>query len=964
MRIRPILIVSALLLAAESCPAGIVLDAQHGCATLAPHFTQITCRVATNLGSFRLDDARYGRSAGETPAHDPFGTQPWQTIEAKDARGVLDLRLSLRADDQGHWIGKIWLANRSAKPLTLGQLAIEAIRPGDWQGGRVLKFLSYENEQFTAELQEGATFGGVYATAINRPALTGAFLSNSHYLGMVSVTPVKNGLHVMAVNDSGGVTLPPGKQRESEPVWFSAGPHPSAELERWGDLAGHWNEVRIWPRNFATWCSWYSGLIQSQCEKGELEKVSLMNLPIIAEKFRALGFESTRAVDDAPDRTPGDWPLRTSSLPSGYQAMVDAMKAKRLWPGCWYDNNRVSLTSKTFQEHPDWLAMDAQRKPYILRGTGYGDFAFLDASLPAVVQKYHDDAAKFRNVGMRYCFTDFTTEALIAPSRSHDPTLTETEVSRRAQVAVRKGFGEGFYWLSQQTPASILGLADAMRTGIDSGGENKLAYGAAVGKWFMNRRLLLCDPDAWLPLSHSLQWDRDFGSWLALTGYAMTIGADFRKLTPEREQMIKRLLPPLTTTGRPRDLWERKSPVVIEQTLRAAGQQWKVVGLFNWTEVARKVRLNLDRLWDDSAYPIEGTPADPHMLGDTNHRYLIYDFWPEKLLGETDGHTECTLPPNSGRVLVCRLAEPHPQLLAVGSHLGQGVEELKAAGWDADKKELTGTTAGRRGVVDTTIRVRVPTGWKVSLVTAAGQNLPIDRPEPETCRFTVDDGKAAVDWCVKFEGRPTGPAAPFRSRNPALIAEVGVDAKAAAALRRQLPQLAAKFAGARAARVVPDGYKLVHFARPGISAAEDYDPQLGFGLLPDEVHTGYCNEAEKSKMNRYYWYSRGRVAYRIDGLDPKVRYRLGVTLYSSNVEKRGVAIGLTRARDGKQIVLANSVAEPSLAGGQQPLLAWYDIPAEIVDPQGVILEVRRLTGSNAIVAEVWLAQCQKWGHPF
>ena len=143
--------------------------------------------------------------------------------------------------------------------------------------------------------------------------------------------------------------------------------------------------------------------------------------------------------------------------------MVEVMKAQKLWPGCWYDNNRVSTSSKTFHEHPEWLSMEESGKPYVLKGTGYGDFGFLDASLPAVVAKYRQDAANYRNVGMRYCFADFTSEAMISPSRSHDPTLTAVEVSRRAQVAVRQGFGEGFYWLSQQTPASIFGLADAMR---------------------------------------------------------------------------------------------------------------------------------------------------------------------------------------------------------------------------------------------------------------------------------------------------------------------------------------------------------------------------------------------------------------------------------------------------------------------------------------------------------------------
>ena len=147
--------------------AAIVLDAEHGSAALEPCFTHITCRVGTNQGTFCLSDRRYRRSVGQMPANDPFGTQPWQTIEAKDRRGILDLRLMLRSDDRGHWIAKIWLANRSAKPLRLGSLVIEATRSGDWHGGRVLKLMVWELEQFSVEMKEGETYGGIYATAAN-----------------------------------------------------------------------------------------------------------------------------------------------------------------------------------------------------------------------------------------------------------------------------------------------------------------------------------------------------------------------------------------------------------------------------------------------------------------------------------------------------------------------------------------------------------------------------------------------------------------------------------------------------------------------------------------------------------------------------------------------------------------------------------------------------------------------------
>ncbi len=195
MRIVPLLSVVAMFLSGPaSSPAALVLDAQRGVATLEPYFTQITGRVDTNLGSFRLSDARYRRSLGKVPVSDPFGNGPWQTIEARDARGKIDLRLSLRADDRGHWIGKLWLANRSSKPLRLYSLVIEATRPGDWRGGRVNKLGAYESLHLNVELKAGESYGGVYATATNRPAFAGGFLTTEHYLGLVSVAPDKGGL--------------------------------------------------------------------------------------------------------------------------------------------------------------------------------------------------------------------------------------------------------------------------------------------------------------------------------------------------------------------------------------------------------------------------------------------------------------------------------------------------------------------------------------------------------------------------------------------------------------------------------------------------------------------------------------------------------------------------------------------------------------------------------------------------
>ncbi len=948
-----------LALTQSCCPAAdrLSLDPPHGTFratdTAGEAWLQgVTARVETGQGSFRLDDGRYERKPGRAPAADPFGTEPWRTIEARDTKGVLDLRLMVRGDADGRLVAKLWCANRSKDPLTIGAFVIEGLRPGAWQGGSALQFGTHS----IAPLEQGVGLGGTYATATNRPPFAGAFLSTSHYLGLVSVTPAQNGVRITATNLADGVTLPAGAERESEVVWLSPGRNPSAELERWADLAGKWNGYRAWPRNFATWCSWYSGLIMSGCENGKLEQVTLANLPIIAAKFLPLGLDCTRVVDDSASRGAGDWPLVTSSLPRGYGAMAEAMKAAGFRPGFWFDNNRVQVEMKTFAEHPDWFAQENGKPGVSATGSGYGTFALLDPSVPAVVARYRENARKFRDAGMRYCFTDFTGESLVGPANSHDRTLTSVEVSRRAQEAVREGFGADFYWLSQQTPAANLGLADAMRTGVDSFGENKQSYPQAVSKWFMNRRLILCDPDTWCPLRHSEQWDRDWGAWMALTGYPMTIGGDFRELPPAREAFIKRLLPPLSSTGRPRDLWERAVPIVLEQDLSAGGEHWRVMGLFNWREVGVTVHLNLDRLWDEAPFPEQGFPADPKTLGQTDRRYLLYDFWPEQLLGEKGGAADITLPANAGRVIVCRLLQPRPQILSVGSHIGQGVEELLAAKWDPGQRALIGTTRGLRGVRDTDVRLYVPPGWAVSSVEAGGQPLAHETPQPQVCWFVVPDAKGPVDWRVKFAvsleyvPKPPGP----RPVEPGRIAEVTLDPEAIADLRAHLPEAIKGYVPeSRLKRQTPPGFAIVHYARAGVFTGESYDERLGFGLVTGSTWSTY--EAPKYGLSADSWFGNDKVAYRLDGLDPAKRYRVGVTLYDQDSKTRRVDVAVVTASDRREFVLAHNVVEPSFEDGARPVVAWYDVPAEAIDPKGLIVEVRHVAGANAICGEVWLA---------
>ena len=297
--------------------------------------------------------------------------------------------------------------------------------------------------------------------------------------------------------------------------------------------------------------------------------------------------------------------------------------------------------------------------------------------------------------------------------------------------------------------------------------------------------MLLCDPDSWNPQILDYEWGRDWGAWQVLMGYAITVGVQLetvemedrrmdgyrgKPMTPDRDLLIKRLLPPLASPGRPRDIWEREdNPSVIENQLAAGAERWHMVALTNYRPVLKHVRLNLDRLWDESAFDSQGFCGDLAKLGTTHRHYLVYDFWPKKFVGETGGAVEFDLEAMRGKVLAVRKALGRPQLLAVGDHIGQGIEELKESAWDDPTKTLSLTTQGRRAIQHRRAIARA--GWMDCVSLSAGKTkLPHSFPEPEVLLFTVPDQKSAVTCKVEFAG-PNGTAKPAaRPIDPGLVA--------------------------------------------------------------------------------------------------------------------------------------------------------------------------------------------------
>ncbi|MHB0997862.1 MAG: hypothetical protein ACYC27_01335 [Armatimonadota bacterium] len=270
------------------------------------------------------------------------------------------------------------------------------------------------------------------------------------------------------------------------------------------------------------------------------------------------------------------------------------------------------------------------------------------------------------------------------------------------------------------------------------------------------------------PVHKYEQWDRDWRSYLALMGNA---AIDSNLMKPEQFSFMRRLLPSLISTGKPRDIWERDIPAVIEQKLSAGGENWRVLGLFNWNDKTANVRLNLDRIWDENRFPVQGIPAKSDEVGKTDRKYVLYDFWNQRLLGKYTGSASFKLPEKSGRVIVVREIQNHPQILSIGDHIGQGVEELRESRWDAGIQTLTCTTQGRRGATNTVVRMYIPEGWKIRSVAVNNKSASWEEYHPEVIRLEIPDKNGPVTWRATFDGSPElQPKS--RPVNPGLITEI------------------------------------------------------------------------------------------------------------------------------------------------------------------------------------------------
>ncbi len=717
------------------------------------------------------------------------------TLRFRDTQKQLDQVWTITALDDRCFTFELTVTNTSDKPLTLTRiypLVGTFTEKHDADKPRVLLNGSSMNKPLPMAL--GATTNILQSSetiALESPSVAAGFLTGKHNSNRFAVKEPNGQPEFFARGECNGCLLMPGASRQTDLLFVSLHDNPLEQMERYADLAGKINHVKIWPPRVA-WCTWYAGWMHAKMTtyKNGLEKGIEENIPYIQKYFASRGgLHTMRICDDY--QMHGDWNNKTGRITGGFDRLARLISEAGIVPGVWYPTYWASTDSDVFKKHPDWFAMNkdgstwmrvskerpvqkpAPKKPADGKskvttspessGTprtlkdlyNAPALAVFDTSRPEVQQYFEDAARTWRERGFRYVTNDYLGYATI-PQKFYDPTMTKVEVMRAGLEAVRRGLGDDVFYRTISGPLGVrMGLANDVRISGDSHGDNPAAYFRTAQVWFYHRRLWLNDPSAVVCARYGnlkpIEWNRMWMSWIALSGTVMTYGESLEDLPEQYTRMYQRLFPPLPVAGRPLDIWENDPYLLWGMDPGEADGPYVLFGVFDVTgDGPRRVRLNLDEVaarcrgWDKPATAPGG--------------YLLWDFWQQKLLLSESEKLELPLLAKSGQLFALRSNRGRPQLLGTSGHFSQGVVEAHDVVWDAAKNQLRGNVRGNGGD-PSTFFFHLPKGMKPSGAKLDGATAEIRQPEPGVVAVDVPAVSEPVPLVLTFSGSPAEAAA-------------------------------------------------------------------------------------------------------------------------------------------------------------------------------------------------------------
>jgi len=489
---------------------------------------------------------------------------------------------------------------------------------------------------------------------------------------------------------------------------FSAA-SPFDALENYADAIAAWNEIRVWqgptPDGWNSWGEYIHDLD---------EETILKNLEFAAARFKPFGMNYFQ-IDDGYQPHWGDWEAAPARFPRGMKWMADQVRGKGMVPGIWIAPFEADVNSEIYQRHPDWFLPMTGLLPNFLVSK---NLRVLDLSKPEVQDHLRQVVRKYvKDWGYKWIKVDFVYYAL-AYSRIGDGSQTVFELYRQGMRIIKEEAGEDAFVLGIGIVPVNYGIVDGMRLGLDNmpvwnnrkSGFVAKDFSFAQGlvptarviarRYWMNYRIWINHPDLIFFNNDRriqmkvppLTFDEAlcFVNLVAMSGGIVKIGDKLADMTDAEVNAINKILPVYKKSGRPLDLFEKATPEIWHLPVSANFEQWDVLGLFNWGEN-----------WTGN----RKTPAKTRTISvkisdlglDPGKKYLAFDFWNEKFLGEVEDELGVLLKPRSSAIIALRELKGHPIFLSYNRHFTQGAIEIKNISWDPEARTLAGVQAAVPG---------------------------------------------------------------------------------------------------------------------------------------------------------------------------------------------------------------------------------------------------------------------------
>jgi hypothetical protein len=582
-----------------------------------------------------------------------------------------------------------------------------------------------------------------FAGGWEQPGLTAGFIENDFAIGRIEAAATSyehhDGLSLVAeASFNQEFVVRPGEWARSGRFVLQIAPNPFTALESYAEMIGDVHRVRIGPV-INGWCNWFYD------HANTTEAEILRNAEFAARHLKPFGLEWIQ-IDDGYQRAFSDWE-GNERFPHGMKWLAGKIRELGLRPGIWIAPYVISEGTDIHRNHPDWLIRNLDGSLRHCGDRGKTKLYGLDISVPAAAEWFRRLFQTVANEwGYDFIKLDFVEWTILAAERYRDPTWSRAAAYRRGAEIIREAIRPNRHLLDCGPAQVAVGLIDSTRIESDQpfltweqyvGAYNSNA--AAIAKrYYFHKRTWINDADH---LGVSLLTPSQAmvaASIIALSGGTMISGDRLTELDNMRLDIVRKVFPSFGEAARPIDLFEREKPELFALRVGMRFEQWLVVALFNFEEGAGVEKVvSLSRLG-----------LDPH------EKWLAFEFWQQRLLGELRDDLRVFVPPESVALVALRKDRGVPQVISTDRHFTQGGVELRTVAWSADSKTLAGTSLGGKGTSHN-VTVRVPGSYALELEAPEfphdfdGYSL-TQLPNGLVRIHVMFETEEAVSWSLKF----------------------------------------------------------------------------------------------------------------------------------------------------------------------------------------------------------------------